>query len=139
MTRRGLAFAGLPRSWRLPPLAGTSGQAMVEFALVLPILVMLMIAAVEFGIVFKDWINVTDTARVAARAAVVSRFTPQPDPCAAAQAVVSAAGSGLTLKSCTPSAGYVTVTVAHPWSVSLPLVPFSGGGELTSAVTEKLE
>ena len=59
---------------------------MVEFALVLPILVMLIIGAVQFGIVFKDWINVNDTARVAARAAVVWRFNSQPDPCAAATA-----------------------------------------------------
>ena len=112
---------------------------MVEFALVLPVLVMLMIAAIQFGIVFKDWISVNDTARVAARAAVVARFGTQPDPCAAAQAAVASAGGGLALESCTPSAKYVTVTVEHPWSVSLPLIPFSGGGQLTSVVTERLE
>jgi len=120
-------------------LRETSGQAMVEFALVLPLIVMLMLAAIQFGIVFKDWINVTDTARVAARAAVVARFGPQPDPCAAAQAAVAAAGGELTLKSCTPSTKYVTVTVEHPWSVSLPMIPFSDGGQLTSVVTERLE
>src|SRR4051794_8996992 len=37
-------------------LRDTTGQAMVEFALVLPLLVMLMIGAIQFGIVFKDWI-----------------------------------------------------------------------------------
>jgi Flp pilus assembly protein TadG len=112
---------------------------MVEFALVLPLLVMLMVAAIQFGIVFKDWISVTDAARVAARAAVVARFGPQPDPCTAARAAVTAAGNGLTLKSCTPSAKYVTVSVEHPWNVSLPLIPFSDGGQLTSVVTERLE
>lgn len=120
-------------------LRDASGQAMVEFALVLPLLVVLMVAAIQFGIVFKDWISVTDTARVAARAAVVSRFSAQPDPCAAAQAAVAAAGGGLTLTGCTPSAKYVTVTVQHPWSVSLPLIPFSDGGQLTSVVTERRE
>ena len=112
---------------------------MVEFALVLPVLVALLIATVEFGVVFKDWINVTDAARVAARAAVVARFTPQRDPCVAAQAAVDAQGGGLTLASCSPSGGFVTVTVEHPWSVSVPLLPFSDGGQLTSVVTERLE
>ncbi|HZO96422.1 MAG TPA: TadE/TadG family type IV pilus assembly protein [Gaiellaceae bacterium] len=112
----------------------------MEFALVLPLLVTLLFALVEFGIVFKDWLNVTDTARVAARAAVVSRFDDPPrTPCAAAQAVVSAAAQGLTLADCTPASGYVTVTVTHPWSVSLPLLPLSESGELTSVVTERLE
>ena len=111
---------------------------MVEFALVLPILVTLMIALVQFGIVFKDWISVTDSARVAARAAVVARFGGQ-QPCAAAQASVNSAGGGLTLQSCTLSAQDVTVTVTHQWNVSLPLVSFSRNGDLTSSVTEALE
>jgi Flp pilus assembly protein TadG len=119
-------------------LKDTRGQALIEFALVLPLIVTLLIAVVEFGVVFKDWLSVTDTARVAARAAVVSRFgNPAQTPCAAAQAAVAAAG--LTLASCTQSAGSVKVTVTHPWSVSLPLLPLSDGGQLTSVVTERLE
>jgi len=98
---------------------------MVEFALVLPVLVVLLIATVQFGVVFKDWINVTDAARVAARAAVVARFTPQPNPCTAAQAAVASQGGGMTLASCNSSGGFVTVTVEHPWNVSLPLIPLS--------------
>jgi len=117
---------------------------MVEFALVLPILVTLMIAFVQFGMVFKDWISVTDSARVAARAAVVARFNTQANNCAAAS---TAAGRPVSCHcnpsgsqgQCAPGDSSVTVTVNQPWNVSLPLLPFSQGGQLTSTVTENLE
>jgi Flp pilus assembly protein TadG len=119
---------------------------MVEFALVLPILVTLMIALIQFGIVFKDWISVTDSARVAARAAVVARFGAQGN-CAAANAAIDSTlrpvncrcnPSGSTAQ-CTATDASVTVTVGEPWSVSLPLLPFSQSGQLRSTVTEDLE
>ena len=31
------------------------------------------------------------------------------------------------------------MTVSYPWTVSLPLLPLSTGGQLTSSATEKLE
>ena len=119
---------------------------MVEFALVLPILVTLTIALIQFGIVFKDWISVTDSARVAARAAVVARFGAQTN-CAAANNAIDAGlrpvdcrcnPSGSTGQ-CTATDSSVTVTVGEPWSVSLPLLPFSRNGQLQSSVTEDLE
>jgi Flp pilus assembly protein TadG len=119
---------------------------MVEFALVLPILVTLMIALIQFGIVFKDWISVTDSARVAARAAVVARFGAQTN-CAAANSAIDAALRPVNCR-CNPSGSTglcadtdssVTVTVGEPWSVSLPLLPFSQSGQLRSSVTEDLE
>jgi Flp pilus assembly protein TadG len=119
---------------------------MVEFALVLQILVTLMIALVQFGIVFKDWISVTDSARVAARAAVVARFSAQAN-CTAANAAIDATfrpvncrcnPSGSTAQ-CAATDSSVTVTVGEPWGVSLPLLPFSQSGQLQSTVTEDLE
>jgi Flp pilus assembly protein TadG len=138
-----LIVAGRTRKGRSAALElrTESGQTIVEFAFVLPILVGLMLAAVEFGIIFKDWINVTDTARVAARAGVVARFgtAPVDPPCTAAQKAVTAANDGLTMTSCTTTATDITVTVEHPWSINLPLLPAARGGQLTSTVTEKLE
>jgi Flp pilus assembly protein TadG len=119
---------------------------MVEFAFVLPILVTLMIALIQFGMVFKDWISVTDSARVAARAAVVARFGAQTN-CAAATAAIDAAfrpvncrcnPSGSTAQ-CAATDSSVTVTVGEPWRVSLPPLPFSQSGQLRSTVTEDLE
>ena len=42
------------------------GQALVEFALVLPVLALLLVVAIDFGRVFFGWVSLTNAARVAA-------------------------------------------------------------------------
>jgi hypothetical protein len=42
------------------------GQALVEFALVLPLLALLLVVAIDFGRVFFGWISLTNAARVGA-------------------------------------------------------------------------
>lgn len=42
------------------------GQAMVEFALVLPVLALLLVVAIDFGRVFFGWVSLTNAARVGA-------------------------------------------------------------------------
>jgi Flp pilus assembly protein TadG len=49
------------------------GQAMVEFALVLPVLAILVIAIAQVGLLLNAYLEVTDAARVGARKASVSR------------------------------------------------------------------
>lgn len=44
----------------------TRGQAMVEFAIVLPILALLLVMAVDFGRVFFGWVSLTNAARIGA-------------------------------------------------------------------------
>lgn len=48
------------------------GQAMVEFAIVLPLLLILLIAVFEFGRAWNVYHAVTDAARLGARSAVVA-------------------------------------------------------------------
>jgi Flp pilus assembly protein TadG len=127
---------------------GTGGQAMVEFALILPLLVLLTISGVEFGMVVKDWINVTNSTRVAGRAAAAARFSDGPG-CSGVNAAVDAAmtrqGFSPSDASVTPSdpncvpGSRVTVRVSRPWSVSVPFLPFSPSGTITSDVTENIE
>ena len=45
------------------------GQAMVEFALILPILALLLVMAVDFGRVFFGWVGVQNAARIGANEA----------------------------------------------------------------------
>ena len=45
------------------------GQAMVEFALILPILVLLLLLAVDFGRVFFGWVAINNASRIAANEA----------------------------------------------------------------------
>ena len=55
-------------SWRRQ-----EGAALVEFTLVLPILLLVLIGMLEFGRVFNYWIDETHLANVAARFAAVDR------------------------------------------------------------------
>ena len=60
------------------------GQALVEFALVLPILLALLVGAVEFGKAFFYWLDLSHLANTGARAAVVDRWagcTVKTSPC----------------------------------------------------------
>jgi Flp pilus assembly protein TadG len=58
---------------RLPRLGGEEGTALVEFALILPILALLLFAMLDFGKAFNYWIDETHLANEGARWAVVNR------------------------------------------------------------------
>jgi Flp pilus assembly protein TadG len=49
------------------------GQTAVEVAIVLPLLVMILLAIIQFGIALNNYETVTDAARVGARNAVLVR------------------------------------------------------------------
>ena len=51
------------------------GQALVEFALLVPIFLILMFAIVDFGMGFHSWITVTNSAREGARLGAVQATT----------------------------------------------------------------
>ena len=51
---------------RRTPDSPARGQAMVEFALVLPILALLLVMAVDFGRVFFGWVALHNASRIAA-------------------------------------------------------------------------
>ena len=42
------------------------GQSVVEFALVVPVLLLLMLTAIDFGRVFLGWVNLQQMTRIAA-------------------------------------------------------------------------
>lgn len=63
------------RSLGRAPRRGESGQATVEFALVLPLVVMAMLALIQVGLLVRDHLAVIHAAREAAREASV-----EPDP-----------------------------------------------------------
>ncbi len=48
-----------------------SGQAMVEFALILPVFIAILFAILEFGVYFSHSISVTSAAREGAREGIV--------------------------------------------------------------------
>ncbi len=51
---------------------GEKGQALVEFALLIPLFLILLFAIVDFGMGFYSWITVTNSAREGARLGAVA-------------------------------------------------------------------
>ena len=121
------------------------GQTAVEFALVLPILAVLLFAIVEFGVTFHDYVTVTDASRVAARKAAVSRHLG--DNGAAAEAAGENAAASLDEDAigvdCNADdweepGSDVSCTVTYPYSIDV-LGWVVANGTLTSETTERLE
>jgi len=119
------------------------GQAFVEFVIVLPILVLLIFGITQFGLAFRNYIAITDAARVGARAAAVKRTS---SPCAAASTAIQntvSAGQWSRISSritCTAGANVgdqVSITIQYPYSIGLPGVSVSGN--LTANAKERME
>jgi Flp pilus assembly protein TadG len=55
----------MDRLWRFQR-AGTRGQSLVEFALVLPVFLLIVLVAIDFGRVFLAWVQVNNAVRIAA-------------------------------------------------------------------------
>jgi len=119
------------------------GQTMTEFALVLPVLALLLFAVIQFGIVFNNYVTLTDATRAGARKAAVSRQAS--NPAATAETAVRDSAANLnqsnltvTIDSTWQPASDVTVTATYPYQVSL-LGLVVKAGNLTSTTKERVE
>lgn len=57
-------------------ISDKSGQSMVEFALVLPILILLLMGIMDFGRLFAGYVELQNAARDGARYAAVQQINP---------------------------------------------------------------
>jgi Flp pilus assembly protein TadG len=120
------------------------GQTMTEFALVLPILALLLFAVIQFGIVFNNYVTLTDATRAGARKAAVSRQDPNRDSAVIAAVRSSATDLSSSKLSVPPpsstwnSGDDVTVTASYPYSISLLGIVVKSGS-LSSTTTERVE
>jgi len=121
------------------------GQAMVEFTLILPMLLLLVLGIYQFGQAYADYIQVTNAARDGGRKALVSRS----DASGVADAISTAKNStwwldknqmNVTVSPGQPwtSGQNVTVTVTYPYSINL-LGFVVASGTLKSATTVRME
>ncbi len=123
-----------------------NGQAMAEFAVVLPVLALLLFAILQFGIAFNNYLTLTDAVRAGARAGAVSRHHSNPisiveNRVRAAAVNLDAAQLKVTvLPSSTPwPAGKdLTVTATYPYDINL-LGLVVKSGRLTSTTVERIE
>lgn len=115
-----------------------AGQDLVEYALVLPLLLLLIFGIVEFSLVFMDYNTIANAAREGARAATLPDSPSCPwDGCrrpaaeaAARRLTVGLDPARLTVAATRPSA--VTVRVEVRYSAALitsPIITALGGND----------
>jgi Flp pilus assembly protein TadG len=131
------------RNSRTIELRSEQGQSVTEFALALPILALLLFAVIQFGIVFNNYVTLTDATRAGARKGAVGRQLSDPQ----SACVTAVKGSATDLKpanlSVTCSSTWqpgvdVRVTATYPYSISL-LGMVVKSGRLSSTTTERVE
>lgn len=121
-----------------PRVAGSreAGQATVEFALLLPLVLLLLMAIVQAGLVVRDQVAVVHAAREAARAAAVD-----PDPRRAVHAgrrVVE--GAAVEVAERGPVGTPVEVRVEYRSRTRVPLVgPLVPDPTLTATAVMRVE
>lgn len=140
-------FAHMTRRCRRSCAArGADGQAMVEFAVVLPFLLMLVFAGIQFGTVFLQWQQLSSATSEGARRAIVSRNEANRDTITR-DAVRNAAPSlkpadlTVTVSSSWNAGSPVTVTSTYPASINLPFLPGAviWSGNLSNSRTMRVE
>jgi Flp pilus assembly protein TadG len=119
------------------------GQTMTELAIVLPILVVLVLGIAQFGVVFNNYVTMTDAVRAGARKGAVSRNLSDPTS-ACVQQVRDASGGlnqsdlNVTCSSTWQPGADLTVTATYPYDVSL-LGWVVASGRLNSTMKERVE
>jgi Flp pilus assembly protein TadG len=124
------------------------GQTAVEFALIAPVLLLLLLGIVQGGIVFHNYLTVTDAARAASRQAIearVSNVTQSDVQQTAWSAAPDLDHSKMAVSLTDPTdptfntgGSQVIVTVTYPYSINV-LGIVVASGNLTSQMTGRLE
>jgi len=120
-----------------------AGQALVEFALVLPLLAVVLLGIFQFGIAFNNHVALTDAVRAGAREAAVARAAP--DPAARAEDAVRSAAANLDqaklaveVSSSWTRGEDVRVAATYPFELNLAGIVVTTG-RLQSETTERVE
>jgi Flp pilus assembly protein TadG len=136
-----------PASRRIGRLRDARGAELVEFALILPLLLILVAGVVDFALMFQAFEVVTNAAREGARIRVLPGYTTA-DAQARVSAYLNASGlTGAATTEVTPTtiaaggggapaaAGYqVSVSYVHPLTLLGPIFGLIGGS-FASGVT----
>ena len=118
---------------------------MTEFALVLPILALLLFGVIQFGLVFNNYVTMTDAVRAGARKAAVGRHLSDPE--GSAITAVRAAATDLKQSDLNVTVGVnpgwtpgaeVTVSADYPYRISL-LGLVVRSGRMHSTTKERVE
>ena len=119
------------------------GQAATELALVAPALLLILFAVLQFGIVFKDYLALTDAVRAGGRMATVSRQKADPvgetkNAVKRAAPDLRAADLQINVTSSWDRASEVTVEGTYPYRISI-LGMVVKSGRISSVTRERVE
>jgi Flp pilus assembly protein TadG len=124
---------------------GERGQTMTEFAIVLPIFLLLLLGIAQLGIAFNHYIQLTDATRAGARfgaplscSGTCDRTSKVVTKVKASAANLDTAQVGVTVTSTWAPGSDLKVCASYPYSINLiGLVVKSGN--LNSCTTERVE
>lgn len=111
---------GIRRTWRRRLGGREDGQALVEFALVLPLFLILLTAILQFGSAYNKYLTLNDAVRDGARALALERGSL--DPCDPAIKQTLESSDGLLT-----SAMVVDAVPSNPASTAYVTPTFSSG------------
>ena len=77
------------RTTAMKTLKDNQGAVLVEFVIVLPLLLILLFASIEFGVLFYNQAMITNASREGARTGIVFRPDPRVDPAQIQQVVTN--------------------------------------------------
>lgn len=125
-------------------ISGQRGQAMIEFALILPLLLLVMFAIFQFGFMFYSYISIQQAAREGARSAAVGKNdalittaitnASTLDPTMLTISIAPAPATRLAGSNVT-----VTVTIPSAQLLKMPLVDAYLPTQLTGQATMRME
>ena len=144
------------RAGRRPAWRREDGQSLVEFALMLPVLLLILTGILKFGLMFNNYITLTDSVRNGARTLALGRGM-QGNPCA--PAILQAEGSASPTinlpdgafttqfsgaETCMTGIGWfqgdqATLTGTYGCDLTILGIDFYPGCHLTVSATEAIE
>jgi Flp pilus assembly protein TadG len=115
-----LPWADVPARYRRG-----SGQTLVEFAFIFPIIMLLAFGFIDVGRAVFEYNTLTSAARAAARVAMVNQVDPASGPwkCEATKPVESVASPNWTFRGCAMTAGAALGVTSADVSVSYAAPP----------------
>ncbi|WP_419955714.1 TadE/TadG family type IV pilus assembly protein [Neobacillus niacini] len=109
-----------------------SGQSLVEFALVLPLLVVLLFGIIDFGRIFHAYLTIDHAGREAARAASIGKDETNIKNVAVTQGTSIGLTSGQVNVASGSSGADATITITYPINFLTPVI-----GDIVGSITLK--
>jgi len=127
------------------PLRREHGQTMVEFALTLPVLLMLVLGIAQLGVAFNHYIQLTDATRAGARfgapldcSGTCDRTDKVVSKVRASAANLDSAQVNVSVTSTWQPGTDLRVCASYPYAINLIGLVVSSGS-LNSCTTERVE